>query len=255
MNLFICKVCSLRHKAPQQVHQCLLFLYHVRSLFLLRCRFLRCRNPLPQERGFLHQEHRQNRLKRKFLCFQGNGEFPIAVFLGSDGMDDSFGADENLINFYVQIVKEIVQTDRDNVISEIEQTLPQLSKIGSKDDMSVAVVYNKEQLVKAYPKFLAWQIDSTQKTISAINKKIEEKKRKISDIEKIEIVTQKMTIEYNYAFTDMKKLYQEKSQLVKRIDILSQELYGESYTPYMDEIGLNVDNEILTEKKDINSEQ
>ena len=188
-------------------------------------------------------------------CFQGNGEFPIAIFLGSDGMDDSFGADENLVNFYVQIAKEIVQTDRENVVSEIEQTLPQLSKIGSKDDMSVAIVYNKEQLTIAYPKFLAWQIDSTQKSISAINKKIEEKKKRISDIEKIEVVTQKMTIEYNYAFTDVKKLYQEKSKLVKRIDILSQELYGENYTPYMDEIGLNFDSDNLTEKKDINSEQ
>ena len=53
----------------------------------------------------------------------------------------------------------------------------------------------------------------------------------------------------------MKKLYQEKSKLVKRIDILSQELYGENYTPYMDEIGLNFDSDNLTEKKDINSEQ
>ena len=112
-------------------------------------------------------------------CFQGNGEFPIAVFLGSDGMDDSFGADENLVNFYVQIAKEIVQTDRENVVSEIEQTLPQLSKIGSKDDMSIAIVYNKEQLTTAYPKVLAWQIDSTQKSISSINKKIEEKKKRI----------------------------------------------------------------------------
>ena len=64
-----------------------------------------------------------------------------------------------------------------------------------------------------------------------------------------------MTIEYNYAFADVKKLYQEKSKLVKRIDILSQELYGENYTPYMDEIGLNFDSDNLTENKDINSEQ
>lgn len=219
----------------------------------------KCKEPIPwDERCFLNKTTSlcdSTAIDEFRYCFQGNGEFPIAIFLGSDGMDDSFGADENLVNFYVQIAKEIVQTDRENVVSEIEQTLPQLSKIGSKDDMSVAIVYNKEQLTTAYPKFLAWQIDSTQKSISAINKKIEEKKKRISDIEKIEVVTQKMTIEYNYAFADVKKLYQEKSKLVKRIDILSQELYGENYTPYMDEIGLNFDSDNLTEKKDINSEQ
>lgn len=188
-------------------------------------------------------------------CFQGNGEFPIAVFLGSDGMDDSFGAEENLVNFYVQIIKEIVQNNKVNVVQEIEQTLPQLSKIGSKDDMSVAIVYDKEQLTTAFPKFISWQIDSLKRVISEINRKITEKKKRVSDFEKIEEVTQKMKIEYNYAYSDMKKLYQEKSKQVKRIDILLQELYGDSYTPYMDEIGLDIDKENLTESKDTNSEQ
>ena len=33
------------------------------------------------------------------FCYQGNGEFPDAVFLGSDGLDDSFGEETNLVNF------------------------------------------------------------------------------------------------------------------------------------------------------------
>lgn len=188
-------------------------------------------------------------------CFQGNGEFPIAIFLGSDGMDDSFGAEENLVNFYVQIIKEIVQNNKENVVLEIEQTLPQLSKIGSKDDMSVAIVYDKEQLTTAFPKFISWQIDSIKRVISEINRKITEKKKRISDIEKIEEVTQKMKIEYNYAYSDLKKIYQEKSKQVKRIDILLQELYGDSYTPYMDDIGLDIDNKNISENKGTNSEQ
>ena len=32
-------------------------------------------------------------------CYDGTGNFPIAVILGSDGIDDSFGAEENQANF------------------------------------------------------------------------------------------------------------------------------------------------------------
>ena len=32
-------------------------------------------------------------------CYQGDGVYPMAIFLGSDGIDDSFGANENIVNF------------------------------------------------------------------------------------------------------------------------------------------------------------
>lgn len=64
-------------------------------------------------------------------CYEGNGLFPSAIFLGSDGMDDSFGEESNLVNFYIQIVKELAQQSKGDILQEIETTLPQLSKIGS----------------------------------------------------------------------------------------------------------------------------
>lgn len=217
------------------------------------------REPIPwDERCFLNKTTSlcdSTAIDEFRYCVQGNGEFPIAIFLGSDGMDDSFGAETNLVNFYVQIIKEIVQNSKGAVISEIKNTLPQLSKIGSKDDMSLAVVYNKERLVEAYPKFILWQIESTKRNISEINQRIIDKRLKISELEKVEIVTQKIQIEYNYANADIAKLFTEKIKQVKKIDILSNELYGENYTPYMDEIGIDADNENISEKEETTSEQ
>lgn len=188
-------------------------------------------------------------------CYQGKGEYPIAIFLGSDGVDDSFGAEENLVNFYVQIIKEIIKESKDDVIKEIESTLPQLSKIGSKDDMSLAVIYNKESLITAFPKFISWQIDSVKKSISNLNKQIQEKKARLTELESEECITRSKQIEYNYTFADVQKLYNEKTKQVKKIDILSQELYGDNYTPYMDNIGLGIEETIVEKEKPKESEQ
>ena len=176
-------------------------------------------------------------------CYEGNGNFPSAIFLGSDGMDDSFGDELNLVNFYVQIVKELAEKDKEDVLNEIKTTLPQLSKIGSKDDMSLAVVFNQEELSKLLPRFISWQIDSTKNKINNINIKILEIKSKISLLETTENITKKTQIEYNYAFSDLKKLFTEKTGLVKRINILLNELYGEGFTPYMDSVGLQLEEQ------------
>lgn len=176
-------------------------------------------------------------------CYEGNGHFPSAIFLGSDGMDDSFGEESNLVNFYIQIVKELAQQSKGDILQEIETTLPQLSKIGSKDDMSIAIVYNQDELSRLLPKFISRQIDSTKAKIENINNKILERKNKISQLESIENVTKKVQIDYNYTYSDLNKLFTEKAGLVKRINILLNELYGEGFTPYMDSVGLQLEEQ------------
>ena len=39
------------------------------------------------------------------FCYQGDGNFPMAVFLGSDGLDDTYGDEEGLYNFYIELYK------------------------------------------------------------------------------------------------------------------------------------------------------
>ena len=79
-------------------------------------------------------------------CIGGKEFSPIAVFMGSDGIDDSFGEEENLYNFYIQLSKGFAKDGYDTTIADLTATLPVLSKRGSQDDMSVAGWYDEKML-------------------------------------------------------------------------------------------------------------
>ena len=119
--------------------------------------------PIPwDERCFLNKTTSlcdSNAINEFRYCYEGDGKYPMAVFLGSDGMDDSFGEDPNLVNFYIQVVKMLVTEGREATVKSIESDLPQLSKIGSKDDMSVAFIYNIDELKSHITEFIQYQID------------------------------------------------------------------------------------------------
>ena len=90
-------------------------------------------------------------------CVGGNETAPVAIFLGSDGIDDSFGEEENLYNFYVQLAKEFAKDGHKVTVSDLEDTLPILSKRGSQDDMSVAGWYD-ERLASMKTLLSSWQV-------------------------------------------------------------------------------------------------
>lgn len=170
--------------------------------------------------------------------YQGDGGFPIAVFLGSDGMDDSFGEETNLVNFYVKVAKSLVTNGHDATFADIQDTLPVLSKRGSQDDMSVACVYDEARLREALPKFILWQIAVTKAEILSVNKKIMDAKDRRSSLELSGSYTEKSRIELRYAQNDIDRGYSEKLQLVKKMDILLKEYHGDTFVPYQDEVGI-----------------
>ena len=111
-------------------------------------------------------------------CYGGRNTFPLAVFLGSDGIDDSFGEDSNLANFYVQILKKIVRSSPDEVKSELDSTLRELGVHGSKDDKSVVCCFDEERLKPVDEERLksvlnglvGWQCENVQRAIDALKK-------------------------------------------------------------------------------------
>ncbi len=177
--------------------------------------------------------------------YQGDGEFPIAVFLGSDGMDDSFGEEANLVNFYVKVAKSLVTDGFDATFTDIKETLPVLSKRGSQDDMSVACVYDEARLEEALPKFILWQIAVTKADILAVNRKIEDAKDRRRRLEAMGGHAEKEQIELRYAQSDIARGYAEKQQLVKKMDILLKEYYGDAFVPYQDEVGIAEKERVL----------
>ena len=83
-------------------------------------------------------------------CYCGDGTFPVAVFLGSDGVDVSFGEEHNLVNFYTNVINHLATKGLLEVESEIVEDLPELSRRGSKDDMSLAFVYDENGVSHVY---------------------------------------------------------------------------------------------------------
>lgn len=195
--------------------------------------------PIPwDERCFLNKTTSlcdSNAINEFRYCYQGDGNFPVATFLGSDGLDDSFGSEENLANFYAQILKKIVQVSKECVVEEIQTTLPELSAIGSKDDMSVATVFNKEALTQVYPQLILWQIDSVKKSLDKLNERIEKRRIKITELETLVPRTPHQQIEHDFACSDIDRMVAEKAKIIKKINILFQELQGDNFTPYVDE--------------------
>ena len=104
-------------------------------------------------------------------CIGGKESFPIAVFMGSDGIDDSFGEEENLYNFYIQLAKGFAKDGYDATIADLTATLPILSKRGSQDDMSVAGWYN-ERIDDMYETLINQQIGTLSRRKESSSKEL-----------------------------------------------------------------------------------
>ena len=182
--------------------------------------------PIPwDERCFLNKTTSlcdSNAINEFRYCYEGDGYFPMAVFLGSDGMDDSFGEDPNLVNFYIQIVKMLVNEGRGATTASIESDLPQLSKIGSKDDMSVAFLYNIDELKAHITDFIQYQIDIVTDSIHQTDDRIAKLEAKINGT--LFISDEKARIELGYAQQDLERSKENRIKLVIKYDLLTQQL-------------------------------
>jgi len=187
--------------------------------------------PIPwDERCFLNKTTSlcdSNAINEFRYCYEGDGKFPMAVFLGSDGMDDSFGEDPNLVNFYIQVVKMLVTEGREATIKSIESDLPQLSKIGSKDDMSVAFIYNIDELKAHITDFIQYQIDLVKDAIHQTDERISTLNDKLKTIGISILSDEKSRIEADYARQDIARATENRNKLLIKYDLLDQQLAKE----------------------------
>lgn len=166
-------------------------------------------------------------------CFCGDGTYPYAIFLGSDGIDDSFGETENMVNFYVQLAKMLAKDGYDNTLSSLTDTLPQLSKIGSKDDMSIACVYDETVLSRNIVSLIEWQKQNIERKIASLEQR---KSKLVTDIERfdnMEVLSQSEAIEKDYAVKELARvdatindLFAKRYKLVKEIRVLTHPIYN-----------------------------
>lgn len=82
-------------------------------------------------------------------------KLPVAVFVGSDGIDDCFKSKEQLNNLYKTILYSFGTESFDDAKKELLDYLPRLSSKGSGDDMSIAAMLDMDlvpelEVVKGY---------------------------------------------------------------------------------------------------------
>lgn len=144
-----------------------------------------------------------NALAEFRYCYCSNGKFPTAVFLGSDGLDDTYGDGELLENFYMNVLLEIAR-GKEKALKTLESDLPEISKRGSKDDMSVAVVYDDSNIVNVAIQLVNNQMERNVRKREELDEKINGLK---SQIEKSETahLSESERIEMEYAKKDLAK--------------------------------------------------
>lgn len=141
-------------------------------------------------------------------CIGGKESFPIAVFMGSDGIDDSFGEEENLYNFYIQLAKGFAKDGYDATVADLTATLPVLSKRGSQDDMSVAGWYN-ERIDGMITQFISWQEQRLRDKSDRLSEKIATLWNKI-------IFRASSEVERTSIYSDLMRSTAERIELIKR---------------------------------------
>lgn len=198
--------------------------------------------PIPwDERCFLNKTTSicdTNALDEFRYCYEGDGQFPTAIFLASDGLDDSFGESSNQANFYIQVLKLLANTSNEEVQKEIEDTLPQLSKIGSKDDMSIACLYDKVGIDDIVNLLTLWQRDSIQEEIDSVNEKINSLIDKQVKYDSLHQYSKKELIDAQYIQTELERQYAQKNELADKFNRFSKELDSANPKKYSDSLGL-----------------
>lgn len=78
---------------------------------------------------------------------------PIAVFCGTDGIDDSYATSEELYALYRSILKIFIEYGNEVGKKEIEEYLPVLTKRGSGDDVSIGLIVDSQGIKNIAPVF------------------------------------------------------------------------------------------------------
>ena len=165
-----------------------------------------------------------------------DGSFPYAVVLGSDGLDDSFGEDKNLVNFYIQLLKMAYTETFEKTKETVDADLPILSKRGSQDDMSISLIWDENAVDYAVNELTEWQLNTV---IGELNQnkarihKFHKERKSLIDARKD---NPKAAIDYDYAVKEILSAIEVRKKLIERYNALAKELNSENPKTFTDDI-------------------
>jgi len=180
-----------------------------------------CDQPIPwDERCFLNKTTSMcdsQALEEFRYCYQGDGTFPTAVFLGSDGLDDSYGDGEALTNFYLELYKILVLNGNKRALKELERDLPIISAKASKDDMSVASVYIDDDQSKIYHLITDYKQKCLAEKRAALVTKQAELAAKVAGFGDRDSLEKSALINLHYAEKDLEKVKEQLLRVDRKI--------------------------------------
>ena len=146
------------------------------------------------------------------------------MFHGSDGIDDSYGDGEILNNFYIQLFKIIIRKGNEVAKKTLIEDLPEISRRGSKDDMSVACVYDDSALKAMYQYLNEYQQKVLEQELGVKMERKQNLEQKIEDFGNPEKLDKPQLINLEYARKDLAKSEEQIIRLKKRRAILKREM-------------------------------
>lgn len=158
------------------------------------------------------------------FCCQGGGNFPRAIFIGTDGIDNSFVTNDELYNFYITIARYSKTHLPNDLANEIEKSLPILSSRGSQDDMSIAFILDRTRIFEFLPELIKDQIIALKGKIKeySIDKEVLEKKS--AQLSEKKNLSQHEQIDYHYTIQEIEGLEQKLSNTQSRLERMLKEI-------------------------------
>lgn len=160
--------------------------------------------------------------------FAISSQSPIAVFCGSDGIDDSYPTKEELYALYRSILRIFIEHGREVGIREVEEYLPELTKKGSGDDVSIAAVVDVKYADKIAPVFFM------QSELFELETMVKEKKHQIDIINEKDIVlskkikawmdSEKKTMDGMDNVYKIKKIREDRDKLISDISEMEKKI-------------------------------
>lgn len=156
-------------------------------------------------------------------AFSGVGDFPSAVILGSDGLDDSWGTMDLLQNFYSQTLSIFDKLGEEQAVKELAEYLPELSKKASKDDMSMAGIIDMDEIKDAVAlykmhreiKVLAQEKNKKQSELTSLKEQYEYLKSEGDQLSNMITEEKQSFLDWCKRFLNQKEKKEKEIQLVE----------------------------------------
>ena len=114
-------------------------------------------------------------------CY-GNTDCP-SLFIGSDGMDDSYMPMEKLAEFYGVVIRVVAENGIDYATEQLEKMMPVISEKGSHDDVSIAFWLDYKDVLPLSKTILSLRLNSLE-----CDSRKQEEDKKEAENRRIEII-------------------------------------------------------------------